>query len=131
MTMKIGELAQQLGIAASAIRYYEQQGLIEPPERISGQRVYDASALLNLKLIQLAQSAGFTISEVKILIQGYAEGAPLFEGWHKLAIKKQEELDQKIKELKQMKMVLDELLLCKCKTVEACVESALDDARCS
>ena len=56
---------------------------------------------------------------------------PLFEGWHELAITKREEVDRKIKELKEMKVILDELLLCNCKTVEACVENALDSTRCS
>ena len=123
--MKIGELAQNLGIAASAIRYYEKEGLIDAPERVSGQRVYNSSVLSSLKLIQLAQAAGFTISEIKTLIDGYAEGKALSDGWVEMATKKQVEVEQKIVELQEMKKVLDELVKCQCVTVEACVDNAL------
>jgi len=126
--MKIGELAEQLGITASAIRYYEKEGLIDTPERVSGQRVYSSSVLSSLKLIQLAQAAGFTISEIKILVDGYAEGKPLSDGWFEMASKKQVEVEQKIVELQEMKKVLDELVKCQCITVEACVDSALAEA---
>lgn len=125
--MKIGKLAEQMGIAPSTIRYYEQEGLIEAPERISGQRHYDESVLPKLKLIQLAQAAGFTIGEIRLLFQGYAAGKPLSEGWFEVATTKKREVDQKIRELKQMKAVLNELLECQCVTVEACVDHALDD----
>ena len=125
--MKIGELAEKMGLTTSAIRYYEQEKLIEQPERISGQRNYDEAVLPKLKLIQLAQAAGFTIREIKILIQGYAEGQPLSEGWFQIATQKQEEVEQKIKKLIQMKAVLNELLKCQCATVEACVNHALND----
>ena len=63
--MKIGELADQIGIAASTIRYYEQVGLIDPPERIGGQRRFPKSAVQALRFIQLAQAGGFTIAEIK------------------------------------------------------------------
>lgn len=128
--MKIGELAQHLGVAASAIRYYEKEGLIEAPERVSGQRIYNSSALSSLKLIQLAQAAGFTISEIKTLIDGYAEGKPLSDGWYDLAVQKKVKVEQKIVELQEMDKVLDELIKCQCVTVEACVDSALCSLRC-
>ena len=122
--MKIGELAKQMNVAASAIRYYEQEGLIDAPERISGQRHYDTAVLSKLKLIQLAQTAGFTIGEIRTLVQGYAAGKPLSEGWVEIATAKKKEVDEKIRELKQMKAVLGELLKCQCATVEACVNNA-------
>lgn len=125
--MKIGELAAKMGLTTSAIRYYEQEGLIDQPERISGQRYYDESVFTKLKLIKLAQAAGFTIADIKTLVQGYAEGQVLSEGWFHIATQKQAEVEQKIKELVQMKAVLNELLKCQCETVEACVNHALND----
>ena len=83
------------------------------------------STLPSLKLIQLAQAAGFTISETKTLIDGYAKGKPLSEGWFELATKKQVEVEQKIVELQEMKKVLNELVKCQCVTIEACVDNAL------
>ena len=81
--------------------------------------------MASLKLIQLAQSAGFSISEIKTLIDGYAQGKPISDGWYDLAIQKQLEVEQKINELQEMKQVLDELVKCQCVTVEACVGNAL------
>ncbi len=58
--MKIGELAQRAGVAASAIRYYEQLGLLPKPVRgVNGYRVYSDSALERLHLIQIGQNLGF------------------------------------------------------------------------
>ncbi len=125
--MRIGELAAKMGVTPSAIRYYEQQGLMDTPERLSGKRIYDDGVLLQLKLIRLAQSAGFTISEIRMLSQGYKQGKPLSKAWLDIAVKKQEEVDQKLKELEQMKAVLNELLKCQCATVETCVSHALAD----
>ena len=123
--MRIGELAAKVGLTASAIRYYEQEGLIEAAERISGKRCYDDGVLPQLKLIRLAQSAGFTIAEIKLLIQGYSQGKPLSRAWLEIAIQKQAEVEQKLFELGQMKAVLSELLKCQCVTIEACVNNAL------
>ena len=71
--MKIGELADQLGVASSAIRYYEQVGLIKPPLRISGQRSFPESALKTIRFIQLAQAGGFSIAEIKTILDGYPD----------------------------------------------------------
>jgi len=123
--MRIGELATKMGVTNSAIRYYEQEGLIDAPERVSGKRVYDEGVVSQLKLIRLAQSAGFTISEIRLLIQGYDQGKPLSKAWLDIAVKKQAEVKQKIIELEQMNAVLSELLKCECATVEVCVNNAL------
>ncbi len=120
--MKIGELAQQSGLTASSIRYYEQEGLLASPKRVSGQRVYTKQSLVSLKLIQLAQAAGFSISEIKILISGYTNGKPISESWFELASQKQIEIEHKIAELQTMQKILKQLLQCTCSTVEDCVD---------
>ncbi|MCZ6855716.1 MAG: MerR family transcriptional regulator [Gammaproteobacteria bacterium] len=120
--MKIGELADQIGIAASTIRYYEQVGLIDPPERIGGQRRFPKSAVQALRFIQLAQAGGFTIAEIKTILDGYPN-TTLGEQWHKLARKKQE-IGRKIRELQQVDSVLDTLLTCECATINECVKRA-------
>ncbi|QOY92794.1 MerR family DNA-binding transcriptional regulator [Massilia sp. UMI-21] len=63
--MKIGELAQRAGISASAIRYYEQAGLMPHAERSgNGYRVYGESALERIRLIQIGQGLGFTLEAI-------------------------------------------------------------------
>ena len=56
--LTIGDLARQAGVRTSALRYYESVGLLAPPTRVNGRRVYDASAIDVLKLIRLAKGAG-------------------------------------------------------------------------
>ena len=72
--LAIGEIAQKAGIAASAIRYYEQIGLLPPAKRISGKRRYDLSILQKIRLIQLAKDAGLTIEEIQTLLHDFPEG---------------------------------------------------------
>ncbi len=67
--MKIGDVAERLGIPVSTIRYYEKVGLIEHQRRVSGRRDFDERALFALQFIQLAQAAGFTIVEMKSLLE--------------------------------------------------------------
>ncbi|MEX0632353.1 MerR family transcriptional regulator [Serratia ureilytica] len=71
--MKIGELAQRAGVAASAIRYYEQLGLLPKPVRgVNGYRVYSDSALERLHLIQIGQNLGFSLQAIQrvLALQG-------------------------------------------------------------
>ena len=64
--MKIGELAAKTGLAASAIRYYEQSGLLPEPERgANGYRDYADTALERLRLIQIAQNLGFSLDRLR------------------------------------------------------------------
>jgi MerR family transcriptional regulator, redox-sensitive transcriptional activator SoxR len=62
--LTISEVAQQVGLQASAIRYYKQIGLLPPAQRMSGQRRYDTTALYRLAIIQWARRLGFTLDEI-------------------------------------------------------------------
>ena len=68
--MKIGELARGSGLKASAIRYYEKRGLILPPHRMGGQRRYAKEALDRVLLIRFASDMGFSLSEIKLFLDG-------------------------------------------------------------
>jgi MerR family transcriptional regulator, redox-sensitive transcriptional activator SoxR len=119
----ISEVARQVGIRASAIRYYESVGLLPAPRRISGRRRYDASVLQRLAIIQLAQQAGFTVSEMRTLFTGFAADTPASERWHALAQAKLAEVDALIRHAQGMKRLLEESLLqCRCLTLEECVQ---------
>ena len=73
--MKIGELAQQSGLNASRIRFYEAQGLIRQVERqANGYRRYPPQVLQTLKIIQCAQQAGFSLEELKLLLPDATTG---------------------------------------------------------
>ena len=66
--MRIGEVADRAGVRTSLLRYDEDIGLIEPRERIRGQRRYDESVLRRLAVIDVAQRAGLSLDEVRELL---------------------------------------------------------------
>lgn len=67
--MKIGELARRSGIAASRIRFYEAQGLLQPAQRqINGYREYGPETLTRLEIINRAQGAGFSLEEIRAVL---------------------------------------------------------------
>jgi MerR family redox-sensitive transcriptional activator SoxR len=90
--LTIGELARRTGVAASALRYYEELGLLPAPPRISGQRRYPESAVTIVAAIRLQSDAGFTLAEQKALIAP-GDGAA---DWRELAQRKLAELDERI-----------------------------------
>ena len=118
--MSIGQVAERAGIAASAIRYYEAEGLLPRAERQSGRRVYDESVIDRLAIIHLAKSAGFTMAEVKRLVSGFARRTPPGERWRALAERKLVELDERIAEAERMKRVLEAVQGCECPTFTDC-----------
>jgi DNA-binding transcriptional MerR regulator len=64
--MRIGELSRQSGVPRTTLRYYEQAGLIAPPQRTeSGYRAYDPEALPRLGFIRAAQAVGLTLAEIR------------------------------------------------------------------
>lgn len=66
--LRVGELADIVGCAPSAVRYYERVGLLQPPARMSGQRRYRRDAVDRLRLVLLLRDVGFTISDVRIAL---------------------------------------------------------------
>ena len=127
--MKIGDVAAELGIPASTIRYYEKIGLIEPQRRVSGRRVIDDKAVSTLRFVQLAQAAGFSIAEMRTLQGGYSADPHAGRMWRTLAGEKQTAVRDQINALKQMDRLLSEMLKCECASLEACVEIAVGDER--
>ena len=63
----ISEVGRKVGVQSSAIRYYEQIGLLPPARRVSGQRRYDSTMLYRLAVIQRARQLGFTLDEIRQL----------------------------------------------------------------
>ena len=123
--MTIGEIARQCGLRASAIRYYEETGLLPRPPRVSGRRVYGADAVSRIAFIQFAQEAGFTLAEIKVLA-GVGDSAPhlsarpLSARMRKLAVKKIEEVDRLVERAKLMKAMLTRALNCQCLDTVEC-----------
>jgi MerR family transcriptional regulator, redox-sensitive transcriptional activator SoxR len=91
--LSIGEVAVEAGLRTSAIRYYEKVGLLPRPLRRNGRRRYDRAVLERLAIVRFAQRVGFSIAEMKILLDG-VPGRPPPERWRKLAHEKLTQIDQ-------------------------------------
>lgn len=121
--MSIGTIAKRTGLRVSAIRYYESAGLIPPTRRAGGKRVYDASVFEAIALVQLAQDAGFTLAETRVLIAGFERGTPANARWQTMARRKLVDVEERIERARKMKEVLERLLRCKCETLGECVRA--------
>ena len=66
--LTIGEVAERVGLRTSALRYYEDEGLLEPAARVGGQRRYEEDAVDRLVVIQFCRRLGFTLAEIRDLL---------------------------------------------------------------
>lgn len=121
--LSIGEVARRAGIRASAIRYYEQAGLMPAPRRVSGQRRYDPAIVDRLALIHFAQQAGFTIGEIRTLFEGFEEETPMALRWQELAREKVKEVDALMDRAQRMRALLDQALACGCLRLDDCAKA--------
>jgi len=120
--MKIGALAGRTRVKASAIRYYEKIGLLAPPSRTGGQRVYPESAVDRVLLIRFAGDMGFTLSEIRLFLNGLRDSTPVGPRWERLARRKLKEVEASIKRSLRLRSLLENLLRCKCGSIKICVE---------
>lgn len=119
--LTIGEVARQTGLRSSAIRYYEEIGVLPRPERVyGGHRRYSARVFQQLAFIQLARQAGFSMAEIQTLVSGFDENAPLGVRWRTLAEQKLAELEALITRAQGMKRVLEEGIRCQCLNLDEC-----------
>lgn len=117
----ISEVANQIGVKPSAIRYYEEIGILPKAHRISGQRRYDNAVLYRLALVQRSQQMGFSLDEVKQLFFGFRENTPISERWKKLSLKKLAELNTLAEQIKHMQALLKKMSeRCTCSVLEQC-----------
>jgi MerR family transcriptional regulator, redox-sensitive transcriptional activator SoxR len=119
--LTIGDVARRAGLRTSALRYYEDVGLVQPIRRAHGRRVYDASVFESLALIRLAQDAGFTVAEVRRLLSGFDRATPASVRWQSLAQRKLDEINARIERAERMRALLERLLRCRCDTLGQCV----------
>ena len=119
--LTISEVAKQAGLKPSAIRYYEQIGILPKAQRASGQRRYDNSVLYRLALVQRSQQMGFTLEEVRRLFFGFRTAMPISERWKKLSQKKLAELETLAEQIKAMQLLLTKMSdKCTCSALEQC-----------
>jgi DNA-binding transcriptional MerR regulator len=120
--MTIGEVARRAGVRASAIRFYEQQGLLPVPARRSGQRQYGSAVLERLTLLEFAKNCGFTLAEARSFLGDFRAAAPVSERLAALAARKLAELDALARRIEAMKGRIGRGLECRCADVGECAQ---------
>jgi MerR family transcriptional regulator, redox-sensitive transcriptional activator SoxR len=122
--MSIGEVAGRAGVRPSALRYYERIGLLPAPERENGRRRYGGEVLRDvldrLAVVRVAQQAGFTISEIRTLLDGFSDDTPPSERWQVLAREKLPKVEALVERAIGMKDLLEKGLRCECLRLEDC-----------
>jgi MerR family redox-sensitive transcriptional activator SoxR len=120
--MTIGEVARRSGVAASALRFYEERGLIASERAGSGHRRYPRPVLRRIAFIVFAQRIGLTLDEIGAelakLPAGYAPGR---RDWARLSSGWTERIDERIAELQRLKVGLTECIGCGCLSLDRCM----------
>lgn len=123
--LAISDVARVFGLRTSAIRYYEQIGILPPAMRKNGQRRYDNSVLFRLAVVQRARETGFTLEEIRELFFGFPPRTPPPKRWHQLSQRKLVELRERMKRLKLMETLLKRVEDCRCDALDECGKKIL------
>ena len=113
--LTIGELAQRTHRRTSAIRYYEEIGLLRAAERVSGQRRYARESVRTLAIIDTAQQGGLTLEEIKALLAGNAT-----EELRAIAERKLPEVDALLARAQVVRDWLSAAARCECPSLDDC-----------
>lgn len=120
MPYTISHAARAVGLRPSAIRYYEQIGILAPAPRTGGQRRYDEVAIQRLAVIQRSRQLGFTLNEIRALFFDFPDGVPASPRWSELSRRKLEELDRQMAAIKALQGLLQNQGKCACASLEEC-----------
>ena len=119
--LTIGEVARRSGVAASALRFYEERGLIASERAGSGHRRFPRPVLRRIAFIVFAQRIGLSLDEIGAeLAKLPPERAPTRRDWSRLTRTWASRIDQRIAELERLKIGLTECIGCGCLSIERC-----------
>jgi len=124
----IGELSARSGVATSALRFYEQRGLIHSERTAGNQRRYTRSQLRRVAFIRAAQRVGLSIDEIREAMSTLPDNrTPTKADWARLSRNWQSRLDARIRELERLKTDLTSCIGCGCLSLRRCALSNPDD----
>jgi MerR family redox-sensitive transcriptional activator SoxR len=118
--LTIGEVARRSGVAASALRFYEEKGLIASERDGSGHRRYPRAVLRRIAFIVFAQRIGLTLEEVGAELATLPEAAPRRGDWSALSSGWTGRIDARIAELQRLRAGLTECIGCGCLSLDRC-----------
>ncbi|WP_268236381.1 redox-sensitive transcriptional activator SoxR [Actibacterium pelagium] len=119
--LTIGQMSERTGLATSAIRFYEEQGLVHPFRTDTGQRRYDRADLRRLSFIMISQGLGFSIAQIRESLSKLPENrTPTKADWTRLSKGFQQELDARIEQMQALRERLDGCIGCGCLSLKKC-----------
>jgi MerR family redox-sensitive transcriptional activator SoxR len=119
--LPIGEIARRTGLSVSAIRFYEEQRLIEPVRSRGNQRRFLRSDIRRLSFILIAQRLGLSLGEIKAQLATLPQGrTPTARDWEAISRAIRSHLDSRIAELERTRDRLDGCIGCGCLSLEHC-----------
>ena len=128
--LPIGRIAERTGMAVSAIRYYETEGLVHPIRTAAGQRQFRRSDIRRLSFVKIAQELGFSLSEIREEMAKLPEGrTPTKADWERISRRFRTVLDQRIDQLQRTRDRLDGCIGCGCLSLKSCALYNPDDEK--
>lgn len=119
--LPIGELARRTGLAVSAIRFYEDKGLIAAFRTMGNQRRFLRSDIRRLSFILIAQKLGLGLTEIEAELSKLPQGrTPTLADWQRLSRSMRSQLDAKIALLTRSRAKLDDCIGCGCLSLDRC-----------
>jgi MerR family transcriptional regulator, redox-sensitive transcriptional activator SoxR len=118
-SLTIGQVAAEAGLQTSAIRYYEDVGILPKPARVGGKRRYDRETIDRLLLVRFCRRLGFRVSDMRGLLVD-AGGTRAKDVWRRLVDARLDEVSALIKGARAVERVLRESRDCDCVTLDSC-----------
>jgi len=119
--LTIGEVASRSGFAASAVRYYEREGLLASSRTSGGQRRFERQVLRRLAFIRAARNIGLSLDEVRAALDELPGGrTPTVQDWSRLSRRWRSRLDEQIAALQALRDGLESCIGCGCLSLRKC-----------
>ena len=119
--MTIQQVSRRSGVASSALRYYEERGLLSSERAASGHRRYPRRVLRRIAFIVFAQKIGLTLDEIgQALARLPVDHAPTRQDWAQLSTSWSTRIDERIAELERLRDGLNECIGCGCLSIDRC-----------
>ncbi|HAM03410.1 MAG TPA: redox-sensitive transcriptional activator SoxR [Acidimicrobiaceae bacterium] len=129
LTLSIGEVAERSGMATSALRFYEDQGLISSERTSGGHRLYNRAVLRRLAFIRVAQRVGLSLADISAALGELPAGrTPTKDDWERLSRRWRGHLDERITLLERLRDQLTSCIGCGCLSLRTCALSNPEDA---
>ena len=117
----IGKVAGRTGVAVSAIRFYEEAGLVRAGRNTGGQRVFEAADIRRISFIIIAQKLGFSLAQIKVQLDGLPDKrTPTLKDWEKISQSFAADIDARIAALTTLRNNLTSCIGCGCLSLKKC-----------